>query len=81
AEAYAEWVRRGMPTNGRCWNDPPPQMPPPTVPQVACERCEKKLATTILVGVSGYAAYRCARMIPSLLPPLWPTIPANAVIP
>jgi hypothetical protein len=25
--------------------------------------------------------YRCIRMVPSLFPPLWPTIPGNVVIP
>jgi hypothetical protein len=30
---------------------------------------------------AGYLIYRVARMIPSLFPPLWWTIPANAVIP
>ena len=29
----------------------------------------------------GYLLYRGLRMIPSLFPPLWPTIPANAAIP
>jgi hypothetical protein len=31
---------------------------------------------------AGYLLYRGLRMVPSLvIPPLWPTIPANAVIP
>ena len=30
---------------------------------------------------AAYLIYRGIRMLPSLLPPLWPTIPANAVIP
>jgi len=38
------------------------------------------VATAATVG-AGYIAYRCARMIPSLFPPLWPTIPANVAIP
>jgi len=28
-----------------------------------------------------YATYRAIRMIPSLFPPLWPTIPVNAAVP
>ncbi|MFR0690917.1 hypothetical protein ACLUTX_16060 [Enterobacterales bacterium AE_CKDN230030158-1A_HGKHYDSX7] len=28
-----------------------------------------------------YVVYRCLRMVPSLFPLLWPTIPANAVMP
>jgi hypothetical protein len=30
---------------------------------------------------AGYLAYRGLRMLPSLFPPLWPTIPANLAIP
>jgi RHS repeat-associated protein len=30
---------------------------------------------------AAYVAYRCIRMLPSLAPPLWWTIPANAAIP
>jgi hypothetical protein len=32
------------------------------------------------IGI-GYLIYRGVRMIPSLFPPLWPTIPANALVP
>ena len=36
----------------------------------------------VAVGVgAGYLLYRGARMLPSLAPPLWPTIPANLAIP
>ena len=39
-------------------------------------------AAKIALGVTaGYLIYRCVRLIPSLLPPLWPTIPANVAIP
>ena len=38
-------------------------------------------AKTGLLLAIGYGAYRVIRMIPSLFPPLWPTIPANAAIP
>ena len=30
---------------------------------------------------AGYLVYRGIRMLPSLFPPLWPTIPANAAVP
>jgi hypothetical protein len=49
--------------------------------------CEVKDNTTkiVVVGagavVAGYLIYRGIRMLPSLLPPLWWTIPANAAIP
>lgn len=35
---------------------------------------------TIIVG-GGYVVYRIVRFIPSLLPPFWSTIPANALCP
>ena len=38
-------------------------------------------ATTIVVGGTAYVIYRCIRMIPSMIPPMWATIPANAAIP
>jgi RHS repeat-associated protein len=41
----------------------------------------RMVATTFVVGGTAYVIYRCVRMIPSLFPPLWPTIPANAAIP
>ena len=41
-----------------------------------------KNAGKAAVGIgAGYLIYRGIRMIPSLAPPLWPTIPANAAIP
>jgi hypothetical protein len=39
------------------------------------------VAVGVGTGSAVYIGYRCLRMIPSLLPPLWPTIPANAAIP
>ena len=41
----------------------------------------QKVATSVVVGGIAYIVYRCVRMVPSLLPPLWPTIPANAIAP
>ncbi|WP_460227975.1 hypothetical protein, partial [Aurantivibrio infirmus] len=41
----------------------------------------RKVATTVAVGGTIYVVYRCLRMLPSLIPVLWPTIPANAAIP
>jgi len=39
-------------------------------------------ATNVLLGGAGaYAAYRFVRMLPSLAPPLWWTIPKNVAIP
>jgi WTIP toxin of polymorphic toxin system component len=33
------------------------------------------------VGVTAYVIYRVVRMLPSLAPPLWETIPLNAALP
>lgn len=41
----------------------------------------RTVATTVVMGGTAYVVYRCVRMVPSLFPPLWPTIPANAAIP
>lgn len=48
-----------------------------------CEQNPKACAAGAAAGagVLTYGAYRCARMVPSLFPPLWWTIPANAAIP
>lgn len=56
---------------------PIPATRPRTVPQITGEDVAKVAAG---VGI-GYIIYRGIRMIPSLFPPLWPTIPANAAIP
>jgi len=37
-------------------------------------------ATVVTIGV-GYLIYRGIRLLPSLFPPLWPTLPANLAIP
>jgi RHS repeat-associated protein len=39
------------------------------------------VAEGVGIGVGVYLLYRGIRMLPSLLPPLWPTIPANVAIP
>jgi hypothetical protein len=39
------------------------------------------LAKAAATAGAGYIAYRCIRMLPSLAPPLWWTIPANAATP
>jgi RHS repeat-associated protein len=49
----------------------------------ACDACPS--GTTVVKTAAGlgaaYVMYRCVRMLPSLLPPLWWSIPANAAIP
>lgn len=44
--------------------------------------CENYPLVCIASGAGcGYGTYRALRMLASLFPPLWPTIPANAAIP
>jgi type VI secretion system secreted protein VgrG len=44
------------------------------------DNCQK--TAMLVMGVGGaYIVYRCIRMVPSLFPPLWPTIPLNVATP
>ncbi|HBR02432.1 MAG TPA: hypothetical protein DD738_07460 [Ruminiclostridium sp.] len=54
--------------------DPPKRGPAYSVPL-------NNIGKGIAVVGGGYLIYRGVRMIPSLLPPLWWTIPANAICP
>ena len=87
AEIYAEYEAAGSPPRGRCFNDnnPPPAPAgapaPQPAPKPGCQDCERKAIVVVGAGLGAYVIYRCVRMIPSLFPPLWPTIPANAAIP
>jgi len=51
--------------------------------ETACERNPTSCAAGKAVGAGllTYGLYRCARMVPSLFPALWWTIPANAAAP
>lgn len=42
---------------------------------------QRVIAGAAAGALTGYIIYRAVRMIPSLFPPLWPTIPVNAAIP
>lgn len=70
----------------RAWhqsNFPEPQLESESEPN-ACEDGSdcRMVADTIVVAGTAYIIYRCIRMIPSVvIPPLWPTIPANVVVP
>jgi len=46
----------------------------------SCDTGCAAVGAAVSVG-AGYLAYRCVRMLPSLFPPLWPTIPANIAVP
>jgi uncharacterized protein RhaS with RHS repeats len=51
-------------------------------PKASCESPNRKrVMTTIGLGAAGYVGYRAVRMLPSLAPPLWWTIPGNLAVP
>ena len=54
---------------------------PPGAGNTCGDDCQQKIATVVTTAVGVYIAYRCIRMIPSLAPPLWWTIPGNIVTP
>jgi RHS repeat-associated protein len=61
---------------------PGDEIPDPPGSEPACgDDCKQKVATVFMVGGTAYIVYRCIRMLPSLLPPFWATIPPNAAIP
>ena len=57
---------------------------PAADPKPLSDSTRQMVDTTVKVGATvsaGYIIYRVIRMIPSLFPPLWETIPANLAIP
>lgn len=68
---------------------PVPVLNPRTVPRTAPAPSSGPSGRDVVRGVAatgaaigiGYLVYRGIRLIPSLFPPLWPTIPANLAIP
>lgn len=57
---------------------------PEREPQSSDNSAREMAETAAVVGgglALGYLTYRAIRMLPSLFPPLWPTIPANLAIP
>lgn len=67
-----DWATREVPAA-----DPKPI--PPADPKLAIDT--KAVAETGATIGAGYLVYRAVRFLPSLLPPLWWTIPENAAIP
>jgi Domain of unknown function (DUF4157)/Toxin with a conserved tryptophan and TIP tripeptide motif len=62
----------------------PPVTPPVTVPPSTGPGAREVIGGAAAVGAGigiGYLIYRGVRMIPSLFPPAWPTIPLNLAIP
>ena len=68
-----KWIRRPRPDD----------MPfPEPKKRMSCENNECSNALAVVGGVAGaYLLYRCVRMLPSLAPPLWWTLPVNAATP
>jgi RHS repeat-associated protein len=56
------------------------ELEPEACKENKCDACKKVAAGVAAVG-TGYIIYRCVRMIPSIFPPFWPSIPLNALAP
>jgi RHS repeat-associated protein len=72
-----KWIRVHRPDS---WPFPEPPPEPPKK-EMCGDDCPQKVATVVMVGGGAYLIYRCVRMIPSLAPPLWWTIPGNIAAP
>jgi RHS repeat-associated protein len=72
-----KWIRVHRPDS---WPFPEPPPEPPKK-EMCGDDCPQKVATVVMVGGTAYLIYRCIRMIPSLAPPLWWTIPGNIAAP
>lgn len=77
AEAHSVWIEYGKPDGMNGCGGPPPE----PEPALNCDDLCNKARTVVVVGGSAYIAYRCIRFLPSLYPPLWPTIPYNLATP
>lgn len=63
------------------WGKKPPRQTPGRALTPEEQETIKKAAAGAAVVGTGYIIYRVVRFLPSLAPPLWPTIPANLAIP
>jgi Toxin with a conserved tryptophan and TIP tripeptide motif len=62
----------------KCKCEAPPVFPVRSPNNWRASNFDRNTATKIVVGAGGaYIVYRILRMIPSLAPPPWPTIPAT----
>lgn len=69
--------------------DPPPtvwswrlrEVPKPSDYRETAENAAKSAAVVGGAAVVAYIAYRAIRLLPSLAPPLWPTLPINLAVP
>ncbi len=72
-----------------CGPPPPPgahewvekPLPAPKTEEGSSGDVAKSVAVAAGVAAIAYGTYRVIRFLPSLFPPLWPTIPANLAIP
>jgi hypothetical protein len=60
--------------------EPKPDSPPEAPKPEQVLTC-KRVAVAAGGATLGYIVYRVVRMLPSLLPPFWETIPVNLVVP
>jgi RHS repeat-associated protein len=68
---------------GKKVRKPKPADFPPNRMEEAGQQCKTctMAAEVVVAGGTSYIIYRCVRMLPSLLPPLWPTAPLNFIVP
>jgi RHS repeat-associated protein len=86
AELWRAWAKCQALYESKCNNKPcPPQKRPYPVPvpvpvPSTNKAVDKAVKVTAGIGAA-YIAYRGLRLLPSLAPPLWWTIPANLAVP
>ena len=82
-DLYKEWVKEGKPNPEGSKTVPGEEEneEEETYPSEDGLTIQQKVAVGAGAAGVGYLIYRGIRMIPSLFPPLWPTLPANAAIP
>ena len=69
-----------IPENAWKWATDPP--PPPGISPTEDRSQLVQVATGVAVTIGvAYVLYRIVRMVPSLAPPLWWTIPVNVAVP
>ncbi|MDR4470593.1 MAG: hypothetical protein MRJ68_20205, partial [Nitrospira sp.] len=60
---------------------PNPSRPDPDPSACPDNQCQNMVPTVIIGATGAYIVYRCIRMLPSLAPPFWWTIPGNIAAP
>jgi len=80
AEAWS-WATRPIPTPAPAPPSPRMAEAPADGAHIETKKVLEAAGATAGVAIGGYIVYRVIRMLPSLLPPLWWTIPANVAVP